>query len=383
VTRARAELFADITRELQEQLAGDAASVEVKLNDGHVALQGTVPSLADKQRAEGAAWSAYGVTAVENQLSVVPNVARSDAQIGADITSRLSSDSYLYGQPVQVTVNAGVVSLAGTVDTAFAKRRVHQHATVAGVRAIGDDALLILPSSREPRTPLIIPTAEQCEAAVLDSYRLDPRVPASGIQVQVSDGQATLTGVVATLPQRIAAGEDAVNAAGIWLVENRLQVRPGTPYTDVQLKAAVEQRLSEHPYIASAVQTLRVEVINAAVVLSGRVESAFQGREAARVASFVPGVVSVKDDTRAGPTTEDRRDDADIQRDLQRELRWDPRVDASKLSVQVHDGVVTVSGTVANWETRNAVLENVYQVLPRAFDDQVRLRHHDQLGYAR
>jgi osmotically-inducible protein OsmY len=355
----------------------------VKLNDGHVALQGTVPSLADKQRAEGAAWSAYGVTAVENQLSVVPNVARSDAQIGADITSRLSSDSYLYGQPVQVTVNAGVVSLAGTVDTAFAKRRVHQHATVAGVRAIGDDALLILPSSREPRTPLIIPTAEQCEAAVLDSYRLDPRVPASGIQVQVSDGQATLTGVVATLPQRIAAGEDAVNAAGIWLVENRLQVRPGTPYTDVQLKAAVEQRLSEHPYIASAVQTLRVEVINAAVVLSGRVESAFQGREAARVASFVPGVVSVKDDTRAGPTTEDRRDDADIQRDLQRELRWDPRVDASKLSVQVHDGVVTVSGTVANWETRNAVLENVYQVLPRAFDDQVRLRHHDQLGYAR
>ncbi|HEY1535144.1 MAG TPA: BON domain-containing protein, partial [Polyangiaceae bacterium] len=212
--RPQATIATDIGRGLQEQLAGDAAAVKVRVDGGKVELRGELPSLAEKQRAEQAAWSVYGVTAVDNQLAVVPSAARSDAQIRADIARRLSSDSYLYGQPVQVAVNDGVVNLAGTVDTAFAKRRVHEHATVAGVRAVHDDALLVLPGSRKPRGPLTIPTAEQCEAAILDSYRLDPRVPHSGIQVQVHDGQATLSGVTASLPQKIAAGEDAVNAAG-------------------------------------------------------------------------------------------------------------------------------------------------------------------------
>ncbi|MEO8904518.1 MAG: BON domain-containing protein [Polyangiaceae bacterium] len=384
-TRTPAAILADIGSELQQELAGDASVVEVQLKGGHVALQGNVPSLVDKQRAERATWSVYGVTAVNNQLVVVPKVARNDAQIAAEVARALSGDTYLYGQPVQVTVNAGVVSLAGTVDTAFAKRRVHQHASVAGARAIDDEALLVVPDAHSTHTAqrLTIPTAEQCEAAILDSYRLDPRVPQSGIQVQARAAEVTLSGVVSTLPEKLAAGEDAVNAAGVWLVDNRLQVRPGAPYTDAKLKAAVEERLREHPYTGSAAGALRVDVTQGAVILSGQVGSAFQGHEAARVASFVPGVVSVKDDTRPAPSTANQRNDADILADLQGELRSDPRVDAAKLGVQVHDGVATVSGTVANWEARNAILEDVYDVLPVAFDDHVRLRPHAQLIYER
>jgi|SRR5579871_4634088 len=57
-----------------------------------------------------------------------------------------------------------------------------------------------------------------------------------------------------------------------------------------------------------------------------------------------------------------RKNDAQIQRDVQRELEWDAQVDAADVGVAVDEGVVTLTGTVPNSFERHAALAAAFRV---------------------
>ncbi len=54
--------------------------------------------------------------------------------------------------------------------------------------------------------------------------------------------------------------------------------------------------------------------------------------------------------------------DADIQRSVLRELEWDPRVDVTDVGVQVHGGIVVLTGRVRNYARKIAAQEAAHRV---------------------
>ena len=54
--------------------------------------------------------------------------------------------------------------------------------------------------------------------------------------------------------------------------------------------------------------------------------------------------------------------DAEIKRDVEQELEWDPRFDARDIGVAVKDGVVTISGQVRSFAERWAAQDATQSV---------------------
>ena len=72
----------------------------------------------------------------------------------------------------------------------------------------------------------------------------------------------------------------------------------------------------------------------------------------------------------------DMRLDADIKRDVEDELRWDPDIDATDIGVSVHNGVVTLSGFVRSYAQKTQAerdAQRVAGVVGVANDIDVRL----------
>jgi osmotically-inducible protein OsmY len=57
---------------LARQAEREAKGIEVQVNDSTVVLRGSVHSLAERVAAQGAAWSAPGITRVDNELRISP-----------------------------------------------------------------------------------------------------------------------------------------------------------------------------------------------------------------------------------------------------------------------------------------------------------------------
>ena len=57
-----------------------------------------------------------------------------------------------------------------------------------------------------------------------------------------------------------------------------------------------------------------------------------------------------------------KKTDAEIQQDVIRELKWDPRVEETDVGVEVDNGIVTLTGTVSGWAKRIAAQEAAHRV---------------------
>lgn len=56
------------------------------------------------------------------------------------------------------------------------------------------------------------------------------------------------------------------------------------------------------------------------------------------------------------------KSDAEIQRQVLRELEWDPRVDENEVGVQVVDGIVTLAGRIGSYAKKVAAVEAAHRV---------------------
>jgi osmotically-inducible protein OsmY len=196
--------------------AVDAASIGVAVDGGVVTLTGHVPTYAEKLRAEELTMAIRGVKAIAEEIEVRPVGAHptADDEIARRILDALRWNTSLPADAVKVKVQAGWVTLSGTVEWNFqrdaAARAIRDMAGVKGVTNL----IMIAPKA----SPSDI--RDRIEKALKRQAELDMQ----NIRVAVSDGSVTLEGKVHSLAERRVAEQAAWAAPGIREVRDRLSV---------------------------------------------------------------------------------------------------------------------------------------------------------------
>ncbi|MCB9767701.1 MAG: BON domain-containing protein [Candidatus Omnitrophica bacterium] len=180
--------------------------------------------------------------------------------------------------------------------------------------------------------------------AIEDEFLLDSSIPENSIQIDTSNGVATLEGTVENLLAKERATRIAETVRGVRSVVNSIDVAPAEPRTDTEVKTDVIQALVRDP--ATESWEIEPEVDNGAVTLTGQVDSWQEKQLAGTIAKGVRGVQSLKNDLTIDYT--ETRTDREMQAEIQERLRWNVLVDDALIDVSVNDGAVTLDGIVGS-----------------------------------
>ena len=224
------------------RLAQDSTSLSVRVLEGVARLEGSVGSVRAMRDAITIAHNTVGVRQVENQLTVVTDVPRTDSDIADLVESALAASAFLDEDLLSVRVDGGLVSLDGTVASHF--QRLHADELVSRTQGVidvannlevehGDDLFLIDPYVWEfdptPFTvyeldPLATDMADQVIAtAVEEELYWSPFVDGEGIDIAVEGGVVRLEGSVGSPIERRLAIMNAYEGGASW-VDDRLEV---------------------------------------------------------------------------------------------------------------------------------------------------------------
>jgi osmotically-inducible protein OsmY len=196
-------------------------NIQVSVDNGVITLNGTVRSLAEKEKVAQYAHEVDDTYAIENLLAIQAGNL-SDQQIADSVMVQI--DNYVFYSVfdwIEVQVNNGVVTLRGWVDEPWHKSGYERQAQKAvGVKQIKSE-IQTLPASftddqiRREAARVIY------DDPILDNYGYRA-VPA--IHIIVNMGVVTLKGVVASSFDANRAGSLVRYRTGAFDVDNQLQV---------------------------------------------------------------------------------------------------------------------------------------------------------------
>jgi osmotically-inducible protein OsmY len=144
----------------------------------------------------------------------------SDEEIKGSVTEALRSDEMLEASPITVTVEEGIVTLVGGVDSETKKR--HAEAIVRGlegVESVVDELEVMLPMDEQRGD-------EDIARAAMLALELTGR---GGVKVSVDSGWVTLDGTVEGYEQRESAARAVSRLLGVRGVTNLIEVREPQP----------------------------------------------------------------------------------------------------------------------------------------------------------
>lgn len=158
---------AAITSDIKNRLATDPrtqnAQIEVSSSQGTVTLTGSAPSPEAKDAAEELARNVAAVQDIDNRIEAPSELAQagdeaaaaaeragdragenvSDALITTKVKAKLASDDQVKARDINVSTEAGVVELKGTVPDEQAKRRAIELArNTEGVKNVEDELIV-------------------------------------------------------------------------------------------------------------------------------------------------------------------------------------------------------------------------------------------------
>lgn len=364
VSRSDEDIRKDILSALMQDPATESYQISVSVKDGVATLSGSIGSYAEAQMTARIAEGVKGTKEVRNDVTIDYRTKRTDPEIAADVKSRLQWDIWINGEVINSSVKGGKVTLTGYVGSAIGKSRAYDDAWVNGVTAVDNSGMKIESWARNySRRKLKYSDVSESDVkkALLAAFHQDPRVSNFAPGVTVVGGLVLLDGAVGNLKAKISAEQDARNIAGVWGVDNFLNVRPAKKPSDEEMKSQLTAALFWDPMMDGI--PIEVSVINSVANLYGTVSSSFQKAEAQDVASRTKGVTAINNHLKVEQefsinshdwphyypydwTAVPYLSDEQIKRNIERGLNWSPYVDRDSINVVVDGGVAVLTGTV-------------------------------------
>lgn len=191
---------------------------------------------------------------------------------------------------------------------------------------------------------------------VLKEFRWDTRFDKAQVGVTVRNGVVVLTGTVESYGKKRAASDVAHRGAGVLDVANDLDVKIAGEIgkTDLEIAKAVRHALEWDVFVPD--QKIRSTVTNGWVTLEGEVEYLREREDAGLVVRNLAGVKAVTNSLLVhGKTTQP----AELRKKIEEALERRAERDVEKITIEVADGKVTLTGRVRSWPDKQAVLGTV------------------------
>jgi len=195
---------------------------------------------------------------------------------------------------------------------------------------------------------VFVKTDAQIRDDVIEEIERDPRFEPAEFGVEVDDGIVTLDGTVSSYEKVLLAADTAAAIAGVKGVANELFVRArGTLADDAAIATGIRSALQADPLVPD--EKIELIVRDGLATLGGNVGYAYQRRAAVDSARRIYGVKALHDEILVAPKAQN---DEDAKREIEAALRRRIPSAARHISVDVHEGVVTMKGNVQYFTER-------------------------------
>lgn len=214
-----ARIREDVIEELRWDTRVSETDVGVEVQRGIVTLSGTVTSWAKKLAAQDAAHRVAGVLDVANELEVrIPGDGPpTDTEIAEHVRHALVLDVLVPDTQIQTTVSHGIVRLTGSVDyTSQREDAALAIRNLSGVRGVINEIRV--------NQPAVAPHAVR--AAIQAALERQAQREAKHVQLDIVDGQVTVTGKVHSWAEHKAIIGAAWGTRGVEAVIDQLHIEP-------------------------------------------------------------------------------------------------------------------------------------------------------------
>lgn len=205
------------------------------------------------------------------------------------------------------------------------------------------------PALNESDKELIMKADSTLREDVLAELAWDPRIKEKEIAIAVKGGVVTLAGFVESHAQKWAAEQAVERVSGVRAVANDITVKVPTlrERTDPQIAHAAVSALEWDDEVPADAVIARVD--NGWVWLEGKVEWQYQRNACERAVRYLTGVRGVTNliDVKPKPVSTFA-----VSQKIKDALRRGAEHEAAGITVESHDGRVTLKGTVHSWQER-------------------------------